>query len=431
MANKLDQIIPVDISLKTKGITQQGFGTPLFLGESMKLTQRVKSYANTEEVLLDFVEADAEYKMAETAFSQRIAPPTIKIGKKVVKASTAITAATNPSGNIVNINLTGIGLQAEVGASITVSGYSTSGYNGTFTITTIVDDNNIRYTATGALAATPAVGSGFLTLQETWANAQQNCNDADSAWYGINITSAAEADILSTAGKAEVLGKLFIARTSDTDNFVSADTGSVMYQLKALNYDRTAIVYNGDTVTKFIDAGWFGAVLPTTPGSENWAHRTIIGVTSDDLNSAVSSEIFLNNGNTYENFAGVDITRYGTVASGEFIDIIRGADWLKARLQEQLFQLLYSYSNANSKIPLTNVGGAIIKTQMSVIFDEAVRNGFIASDLEGKGFYTITIPDVSKIPLNDKLNRLFSGITFEATLAGAVNKIGIAGTLSV
>ncbi len=430
MANKLDQIIQVDISLKTKGITQQGFGTPLFLGESMKLTQRVKSYANTEEVLLDFAEADAEYKMAETAFSQRIAPPTIKIGKKVVLASTAITAATNPSGNIVNINLADIGKKAEVGSSITVSGYSTVGYNGTFAITTIVDDNNIRYTAAGALAATPAVGSGFLTLQETWSNAIQECYNADSAWYALAITSAAEADILSAAGKIETLKRLFLARTADTDNFVSADTGSVMYQLKALNYDRTATTYNGD-ITKYIDAGWLGATLPTIPGSENWAHRTIIGVTSDDLNSAVSSEIFLNNGNTYENFAGVDITRYGTVASGEFIDIIRGADWLKARLQEQLFQLLYSYSNANSKIPLTNTGGAIIKTQMSVIFDEAVRNGFIASDLEGKGFYTITIPDVSKIPLNDKLNRLFSGITFEATLAGAVNKIGIAGTLSV
>jgi hypothetical protein len=427
MANKLDQIIQVDISLKTKGITTQGFGTPLFLGESMKLSQRVKSYADTAEVLLDFAETDAEYKMAALAFSQELTPPSILIGKKVVKASTAITAATNPSGNIVNINLTGIGIAAEVGASITVSGYSTAGYNGTFEITTIVDDNNIRYTAAGALAATPAVGSGFLTLQETWSNAIQKCFDANSTWYALAITSAAEADILSSAGKIEALKRLFLARTSDADNFSSVDTGSIMYQLKALNYDRTATTYNADTVNKFIDSAWLGLMLPTVPGSENWAHKNLVGVVADDLLSSQSSEIFLNNGNTYETFAGVAITRWGTVASGEYIDTIRGADWLKARLQEVLYTLLIN----SSKVPLTDAGGVIIETQMRTIFDEAVRNGFIAADLNGVGLYTISIPKVSSIPLADKLNRLFSGITFEATLAGAVNKIGIAGSLSV
>ena len=33
MSNKLDQIIDVSISLSTKTITQQGLGTPMFLGE--------------------------------------------------------------------------------------------------------------------------------------------------------------------------------------------------------------------------------------------------------------------------------------------------------------------------------------------------------------------------------------------------------------
>lgn len=427
MTNKLNQIIDISVSLKTKGITTQGFGTPLILGESMKLSQRVKSYADIEEVLLDFAETDVEYKKAATAFSQKLTPPSILIGKKVFKASTSITAATNPSGNIVNINLTGIGISAEVGASITVSGFSTTGYNGTFTITTLIDDNNIRYTAAGVLAATPALGSGFLTLQETWSDAIQKVEDTNSAWYALDISSSAEADILAAAGKIEALKKFFLARTSDADNFSSIDTGSVMYQLKALNYDRTATIYNTNTVSNFIDSAWLGLMLPTIPGSENWAHKNLVGVAADDLLSSQSSEIFLNNGNTYETFAGVAITRWGSVASGEYIDTIRGSDWLRVRLQEVLYTLLIN----SSKIPLTNVGGSIIKTQMSVIFDQAVRNGFIASDLEGKGFYTITIPDVSLIPLNDKLNRLFSGITFEATLAGAVNKIGIAGTLSV
>jgi hypothetical protein len=90
MSNKLDQIIDVSISLSTKTITQQGFGTPMFLGESMKLDRRVKSYANITEVAVDFASSDPEYKMASAAFSQEKTPASIMIGKKVVATSTAL-----------------------------------------------------------------------------------------------------------------------------------------------------------------------------------------------------------------------------------------------------------------------------------------------------------------------------------------------------
>lgn len=427
MSNKLDQIIDISISLSTKSITQQGFGVPLILGTSMKLTDRVKEFADMQEVADDFAITDVEYKMAEIVFSQEKVPSTVMIGKKVVLPSTAITAATNPSGNIVNIQEAGIGIAAEVGASITVAGFSTSGYNGTFTITDVIDDDNIRYAAGGTLAATPAVGSGTYVLSETYANALQMVFNANSDWYAALINSNVESDILDAAAKIESLKRFLIVRSSDVDNLDSADTGSVLYQLKALNYDRTAFIYNGDTTTKYIDAAWAGRMLPTIPGSENWAFKVLTGVTADNLTSSQANGVLNNRGNTYENFAGQSITRFGKVVSGEYIDIIRGADWLKARLQENLFLLLI---NAE-KVPYTDAGGDMVENSMREIFEQAVNNGFIAKDADGKGLYTITIPDVSDVPLADRLVRLFSGVTFAGTLAGAINKIGIAGNLSV
>jgi hypothetical protein len=427
MANKLDQIIDISISLSTKTITQAGFGIPLFLGESMKLDRRVKSYANMTEVAVDFASTDPEYKMASAAFSQEKTPATIMLGKKVVKASTAITAATNPSGDIVNLNKTGIGIEAEVGASVTVAGFDQAEYNGTFTVETIVDDDNIQYTAASTPSATPATGSGTYVLAETWANAIQKCYDYNSTWYALAITSAVEADILSAAGKIESLKRLFVARSSDADNLDSADTGSVLYQLNALAYDRTALIYNGDTTNYFIDAAWLGRMLPTVPGSSNWAFKGLSGVLADDLLSSESSAVFTNKGNTYEEFAGQNITRLGYVVSGEYIDVIRGADWLQARLQENLYSTLINVE----KIPYTDAGGDIIENKIREILDQGVENGLIAADGDGVGQYTITVPDVADIATADKLARLFSGVEFTATLAGAVNKIAITGNLSV
>jgi len=426
MANKLDQIIDLSITLATKSVSQQGFGTPMIAGISMKLDRRLKSYASIDEVGEDFVEGDIEYDMAAIEFSQAKTPPAVMIGKKVVVASTSITAATNPSGNIVNIQKTGIGILAEVGCQIVVSGFSTSGYNGAFTVTTIIDDNNIRYTAAGALAATPAVGSGSMVLSETWSNAIQKIYDYNSDWYCAHLSSNVEADILSAAGKIETLKRLLIVRTSDVDCKDSADTGSVIYQLKALGYDRTAIIWNANTTTNFIDAAWAGRFLPMTPGSENWANKSLVGVSADDLASGESSGILANNGNTYEVFAGRSITRLGKVVSGEYIDIIRGADWLKARLQENIFALLYN----SDKVPMEDAGGDMVENAMREIFQQAVTNGFIAKDADGKGLFTITVPSVVDVPSADRINRLLSGITFTGTLAGAINKLGIAGTLS-
>lgn len=424
MTNKLDQVIDISISLSTKAITQQGFGTPMILGTAMKLDIRLKEYADISAVAVDFAESDIEYKMAEAEFSQEKTPDSVMIGKKVVLASTALTGATNPSGNIVNLNLTNIGKKAEVGCTVVVSGFSTSGYNGTFVITDIIDDNNIRYTAAGALAATPAVGSGSVVLSETWSNALQKVFDYNQNWYCAHLSSNVEADILSAAAKIESLKRFLIVRTSDVDVLNSADTGSVLYQLKALNYDRTALMWNGDTSTMFIDAAWGGRMLPTVPGSENWAWKTLVGVVADEINV---DGVRTNNGNTYEIFAGRSCTGLGKVVSGEYIDIIRGADWLKARLQENIFLLLIN----SEKVPMEDAGGDMVENAMREIFEQGVQNGFIRKDADGKGIYTITVPDIADVPSADRLARYLSGITFAGELAGAINKIGIAGNLSV
>ena len=430
MSSKIDSIIDITITRQTKGLTAAGFGIPMILGESTKLDRRLKTYANISEVAVDFASTDVEFKMASTAFSQELSPNTIAIGKKVVLASTAITAATNPVDNIVNIELVGIGIKAEVGATATIAGFTETEYNGAFLITDIIDDDNIRYDAGQVLPSTPATGSGTIALSETWDEALQSVFDFNSTWYFVNITSNVKADIKLIAAKTEVLERLFLARTSDVDNLDSAITTSLTAELKALGYDRTLTTYNGDTVNEYADAAWTARMAPTDPGSNNWAYKKLIGVVADDLTSAQSNSLIEtggNNANSYENVAGQSFTRYGKVASGEFIDIIRGSDWLKARIQERILLELINVA----KIPYSTQGIAIVENLIREILDIGVANGFIRALADGTGEYTITTPALEDIPAQDKIDRILPDIEFDAKLAGAINKVSIAGILSV
>lgn len=65
----------------------------------------------------------------------------------------------------------------------------------------------------------------------------------------------------------------------------------------------------------------------------------------------------LKTANFYSEVGGVNITQEGKVASGEWIDIIIGTDWLEARLRESVYSALVN----NRKIPYDDTGIAMIE----------------------------------------------------------------------
>jgi len=246
MTNKLDQVINVDISLSRKTISQQGFGTPMFLGQSMKLDRRVKTYSNITEVGEDFLESDPEYKMANAAFSQEKTLPTIAIGKKVLIGTTTITSAIKDSNDDIVYTIPNHNLEA--GCTINIVGWTETEYNGSYNEFKIIDTNTIRVTPATVPTVTPATGSGSITANETWSNAVQKCYEYDNSWYAVAVTSNVDLDILSVASKIESLGLLFVFRTSDEDNLDSANVNSILYRVKALGYFRTVGIYNGKSI---------------------------------------------------------------------------------------------------------------------------------------------------------------------------------------
>lgn len=73
--------VKVEILRDTSAVARIGFGVPLFIGEKV-VTDRVTSFANLDEVLDVYVEADEEYKAALAFFTQQPQPRQIIIGYK-------------------------------------------------------------------------------------------------------------------------------------------------------------------------------------------------------------------------------------------------------------------------------------------------------------------------------------------------------------
>lgn len=224
---------------------------------------------------------------------------------------------------------------------------------------------------------------------------------------------------------AETQSKIFFFGSSliNIKGSGSADIASV---IEALNRDRTVSMYHtasqGDATPAHMEAGWMGECLPYDAGSQTWAYKTLASVASYLLTSSERTNIIGKNCNIYTETGGNDITEEGKVTSGEWIDIIRGIDWITARLEEDIFAALI----AVRKIPFTDEGVTIIEGVITAVLEEAATAGILV-----KSSIVVTAPEVADISAANKLNRLLPDITFTADLQGAIHLVEITGTLTV
>ena len=128
------------------------------------------------------------------------------------------------------------------------------------------------------------------------------------------------------------------------------------------------------------------------------------------------------NANTYTLVAGANITQQGKVSSGEWIDVVIGIDWVKARLQETV----YGAFVANRKIGQDDGGITVIAGLVQGILEEAGRKGILQLDS-----IKLTVPKYVDIPTADKTARKLPDVKFSALLQGAIHLVEIQGTVSV
>jgi hypothetical protein len=432
-------IVNVVVTKATRTVQLASFSIPIIFGPSARFVDLYRVYTGTAGMVADgFEPSDPELIEATALMSQAIKPAKFLIGHFTAAVAQQDTFQVNTltSGhqykftlNSVIISYTASGgdtqqsiLAALLAAIATafpsnppVSGAVVgTGPSATLTLTSTVAGLGVSYTAIDS----------ELTHANTVAN-HSITQDIDALYlgvdpsvypYGIIVTSHVASDIQQVAIHVETLLAIYVTATADSA--VPANTaGNIMAVLKGLSLDRTLIMYSAGANTQGPDGAWMGYMLPTTPGSANWAMKVLVGVTPDNLTPTQIANILGNNGNIYVTIAGGGTTLYGITPGGEYIDITIFLDWLASTIQTNIIAI--ETSPLNLKIPYTNGGISQIESGISSAFKQGETNGGLAPG------WSVFGPDISTVPPSDKASRTLNGVGGSGTLAGAINQINV------
>lgn len=257
-------------------------------------------------------------------------------------------------------------------------------------------------------------------LVETWVEALNNTVTTDPDFYAVAIDTRDAADIEAVANDVEARQMLFIAVTADADVLDGQDDTDLASTLLDQNLSRTGLLYKGDAAEEYPEAAWFGRMLPLDPGTVSWAYKSLSGQSTDSFTTAEVAAMRAKRCNYYTTEAGQAITYGGTTSeAGVFLDVVRAIDWIQQRMQEDYIAV----QTRQNRIPYVG-GGEIIESEVvRRRLDIAVDRQVIADG------YSVFVPSWRDQDPTDRAERNFPGITFEATLVGAVNTVQIRGTV--
>jgi hypothetical protein len=240
--------------------------------------------------------------------------------------------------------------------------------------------------------------------------------------FGYVITDADDdADWLAISAACESLERIHVFTTDNVD-VVNAVSGNIFEQLSALNYRFTHYAYNSNEAGTVPAAGIVGRYSPEPEGSITWRMKTIIGMSADKLSATQEVNLKAVNASWYTRINDVDVyIGDAKVASGEYVDVVLGDLWVRARMQERVFGTKLN----TRKINMDNGGAALIQSDVQSVLSEAVERNIYASSPAPY----VKVPNVLALSPSQRNSRVLPAVEFRARLAGAVHETDIAGTV--
>jgi hypothetical protein len=265
---------------------------------------------------------------------------------------------------------------------------------------------------------------GIKLTDENWTDALTACLNHNDDWYAVEahaVDMEEQQEVALWIQSAEKLGGI----ASGDPAIANDDTGDIADWLKLNNIDRVFCFYHPDVETSsdpFPVSALFGKLLTKHPGSATWALKGLNAVPTVRLTAGQRKRVTDKNAMIYTSVAGMPITRWGKAGSGEYIDIIHGLDWLKARLQSLVFTPLVQ----QDKVPFEDDGITSLVDMVRAGLDEGVKYKILK-----KGGYTIDAPMCDDVPDSDKAERNLPDVKFRAPISGAIHKTAIDGTITL
>lgn len=484
----VSRLINVDVNLSPNAAQAPNLNSLLIIGSSdvIDTQTRIVSYSSLAAIGTDFGSSAPEYLAAANWFAQRPSPTQVYIGRwaqtptagrliggaltadqKLLSNFTAITNGGFKIGvdGAAVVNVTGINLTGVTNLNGVASAISSALTSATVAATASWDGSRFTFksNATGAPSAiaflqAPTAGINLAPLlngtealgarvvggigAETALDAVIILDSKPVSAYAYMFAAPAivDADHLAVAAYIEAAGSRHVygLTTASPGAIDPINTSDIMSLLQDAGYTRTISQYSSRS--PYAIASLFGRILTTDFNANNsmitLMYKQEPGVTAEQLTTQQADALQAKNGNVFVAYDNdTAIIQYGTVASGLFFDEVYGTDWLKFRIETDLFNALYTSTN---KIPQTDQGMGILATVIEGSLSLAVNNGLVApgtwnsggfgilrtGDYMPSGFYVYS-PPVGLQSSADRAARKSVAFVVGAKLAGAVHTVDV------
>jgi len=282
-------------------------------------------------------------------------------------------------------------------------------------------------TAVDSLAAVATKGTEYVGLvtHKDWRD--------DSA--GVLDSGNSTEDIAMFAQGAS---KIFCNTTNDLTTLTSG-TSHVAARLKSRSLDLCLTTFSRD-VTAYPSASVFGRAASVNFSGINSTItlnlKRMPGIDSEDLTPAEFAHLRSHFASAIVQIGkGVNARNGFTdsrMASGSWLDTAHGLLWLDNHCEVAMFNLMYVN---NTKIPFTQVGINTAVATLERALRDAVRNGLAAPGYLPDGTYLpegfiVEYVALADVPVGDKGNRVYKGLSFKMVGAGALHELEVNGEFS-
>lgn len=446
----LDDLVNVQIDQQTAQITRAGFGTIMILSTEAAVSNtfagQAKLYGNDIAEFGpngDNYDTDGVlYKLVQIILSQNPKTNQIVVGKRataptmtvtltpVVQNSTAYTVTIGGEAFTFTSDATATDLEIVAGLIALINAGTQNVLASGTTVLSIEAADTPGGSVTAGVPYTITFDRGLWAAQNTTPDpgvvadltAVRSAIDGNDDFYALILDSFGKAEVKAVAANIETLRKLYFSTTFDAD-VLTAVTTDLASELNALGYTRTILSWHETPLFQDLSAGWAGGQLPKDPGSITWKFKGVTGVAFSTFTPAEAAELKAKKCNNYVRKAGVSMMQEGVVVGGEFIDIVRGIDFIAAELQAANFE------------PMANLPKIGFDDDDIPVFENRTR-GVMDLGVTQKIFVrnpppVVTVPTRAETSSADRAIRLLKTIEWSAELAGAVHATEIRGVVTV
>jgi hypothetical protein len=301
-------------------------------------------------------------------------------------------------------------------------------------VTAGLDEDSVPYRAAmKQFSQSPRIRKMYIGVKlptdASWGAALSAIKKANNGFYAVTTSARTMLEQQEVALWAEANQKLHGAESADPAIF-DGETGDFASWNKLMNLNYTFCFPHPDCAPgadgKITDSdpmpavALFGKLLTYQPGSVNWMFKDLNAVPTYELDTGQFETATAKRTLLYCTVADVPMTFWGKVGSGEYIDIIHGCDWLRARIQNKVLTAF----KKNKKVPFNNRGITIVADALTDALEEGIN---IAELLE---YYTISKPDREEVPEDERANRNLTLLDFDAPVQGAINTTRIRGNIT-